>query len=268
MVSGPVRVAVGLTVLVLLSGCSGGKGKDADHDDEPVDDVDALVATGNVTAVIEVSVDGVPLAAVNGSFPVVVGTNVTFNASRSTGGQLTFEWDLAGKEANGMTVVHRFEALGTHTVGLTVVGRSAFDEAEVVLNVTSGGPPAGTVIHTQRESFSGSLTLGNPNAPSQAGVDYADHAVVIAAATPNGTGLAKTVRITLVGSGTLALEMTVYWRDAAGNLANEGSGLGAADASLEYSEDMPPGDYTVRVRLNTGAEADYDVTVEVDYVSG
>lgn len=256
---------------MMVPGCFGGGGTKgaADNHEEHQDE------SGNSTvlAVIQVKANGTTLGSINGSIPAKVGLNLTFDASGSQGSNLTYTWKFGeADEGTNSTETRAFTKVGLYNISLTVIGRSAYDDASVLVNVTSAGPPAGTVIHTQHESFTGSLPLGNPNSPMTADQDYRDHLVTIAATTPNGTGVARVARIALDGSGASAITTTLYWRDPAGAaLATAGGQFPPTgqtlDQSITFEGDMPPGDYTVRVRLNAGSNYSYTVTADIDYVS-
>lgn len=256
---------------MLLPGCFGGGGKKGASADQ--DEHEGESGNATVLAVIEVEENGTTLGPINGSIPAKVGVNLTFDASGSQGSNLTYTWKFGDAgEGTNVTETRAFSKVGLYNVSLTVIGRSAYDDASVLVNVSTAGPPAGTVVHTQHESFTGALTLGNPNTPTTAGTDFRDHVITIAATTPNGTAMARVARLALDGSGASAISTTLYWRDPAGtSLATAGGQFPPTgqtlDQSITFEGDMAPGDYTVRVRLNAGSNYSYTVTADVDYVT-
>lgn len=260
-----------LAITLLLTAVSGCLTEDSKATAADQRDVDAAAdgnGTANATgpvAVITVSMDGNVTEAVNGSMPASTGTNVTFNGSASTGDNLTFAWDF-GDNATGVnaTETHSFADPGLFNVTLTVTSGNETGTASLLLNVTAAAP-AGSVLWMDRQSFTGTLTVGNPNAANLADTDHRDHTVTIVAADANGTAVvAKRVRWVLSGSGATNVDMTLYWRKDGTNLATGGTS-NTNDETILYEGDMVPGEYVIRVRFNLGASASYTVDGEIDY---
>lgn len=275
-------LAVGWVALFLgvgLSGCAAedpgepqetsDQGSEQSEGDEPAPGGNGTgeASASPIAAVIVVLVEGNATSPENGSVPASVGANVTLDGSGSQGDNLSFAWDFGdGATGTNATEVHAFGAAGLYNVTLTVARGNESDEAGVSVNVTAAGPAPGEIIHTDRKTFTGTLTVGNPNTATAANVDYRDHVVEILGTTPNGTAIANHARITLDGSGAANVAMFLYWRSPSGtNLAS--STAQTPDQSVDYQADMPPGQYVVRVRLFAGANAAYTVTAEIDYAA-
>lgn len=267
------RIGGFLSVLVVLSAVSGcvddGASKEHAHDTHDHGQMmETANATKNATALIPkivVVIDGNVTQPVNGSIPATVDANITFDGSNSTGDNLTFAWDFGDNETGtNAAEVHAYVAPGIFNVTLAITSGNQSANMSVLLNVTRA-TPVGGVVWMDAKSFTGTLPVGNPNAANFANTDHRDHVVTIVAADPNGTAVvAKRVRWTLDGSGTTAVDMTLYWRSGTTNLAT-GSTSNSVDEVLEYEGDMPAGDYVVRVRFNAGVNASYTVSGEIDY---
>ena len=256
-----VRAAVLLMIGVSLAGCS------ADGP-APLDGVDALVQEPTL-AVLRVLLNGTLMDPLPEVVEVGTGMNVTFDGSASTGTGGVYLWDFGdGGRATTPNATHAFTQGGLHNVTLTVGAGDNESVASAVFDVTTPAPAVPTVVETAPFEFTGTLPLGNPNAPTSPGTDYSDHVVTIRGATEDGRPVvAREVRIVLDGSGETAVDAFLYWRSPDGeNLAQAGSIGGARlDQEVTYTGEMAPGDYVVRVRLSTGAGMEYTVTGEADY---
>jgi hypothetical protein len=254
-------LAIGLFVVLALSGCFGG-GAD---DDDLMDDEDMMGEPAN--AVISVLENGTVLAPADGTVAVPIEVELTFDGNASTGANASFFWDFGdGATALGAVTTHAYAEEGVFNVSLTVGSGNDTDTAALALNATVAVPAVPVLLETVPFTFSGSLPLPNPNAAMNEGLDHADHVVTLAATTTEGVpAVAREVRIHLESSGG-AVATYLYWRSPDGtNLA-----IGQANSATQdivFAEQMPPGDYVVRVRLFLGAAADYTITGEVDAYS-
>jgi hypothetical protein len=257
-----------VSIVVSLSGCFASDGDAGFKGQVAGDGAGDGNQTSNQTiqAVIVVLIDGTETQIDNGTLGTIAGTNLTFDGSRSIGENLTYAWDF-GDETTGSnaTEVHAFAEPGLYMVALDVASGNATSSATLAINVTAAGPKPGELVWTDKKTFSGSLTIGNPNAANLPEYDHRDHTVAIVAADPDGTpAMAKKVKIVLDGSGAAALDMYVYWRGPTGTNLATASGAGP-DKTLTYEGAMAPGNYVVRVRFATGAMATYTVKADVDY---
>jgi PKD repeat protein len=259
-----------LSILVLflslaLAGCAGNEGgSDGASATQTSSATDSALA-----AVIRILTNGTVAAPANGSIPAQAGAELTFDGSGSTGAILEYAWDF-GDNATGadQTETHAFAAGGLYNVTLTVKGLGNAS-ANATVRIDVAADPSGGFLFTQGHTFAGDLPLSNPNSCTNQGVDCQDHVVTIVAADANGTPALAT-RVSLVVDGSCPVPgpvcaLQVFWRSPDGTNLNQTAAEGI-DHALTYAGDMAPGDYVVRVRLFTGAQASYDAIVAVEYV--
>lgn len=219
-------------------------------------------------AVIFVLFEGSRLEPSNGAFAAVVGANLTFDASESTGTNLSFSWDFGdGTTGQNQTVVHAYASPGVFNAAVEVSDPVSSANAAVAINVSASGPSPGQRIGTAVHEFTGTVPVGNPNAAMLEDIDHVNHIVPITDVDPNGTaGAATTASLSLESSSPGALIMYVYWIDAEGTtLASASTDTG--QVTLDYEGAMPPGDYVLRVRLFAGAQASYTAGADIGYVA-
>lgn len=275
-----VRVGVWLGlafVAVALAGCTDDKDT-ADDDVEP-----GVIPESVLEAIIAVSVNGtpvqplkrvevnesvVPTNVTEAAVEVPLGESATFDGSASGPKVLTFAWDF-GDNGTGSDQAeeHLYAAPGNYSVRLTVTGGETGNEtANTTLLVRVVGVAKGTFLATQESVIEGTLPLMNPNSCTNQGLDCIDLPIPVVDALHGVPALAKAVRVNVTGSGDLASDLQVFWRDPAGTTLAQTQASGLEHA-LAYAGDMPAGEYVVRIRLFIGAGAEFTGTVQVDYVT-
>lgn len=138
-----------LLVAVALSGCLDDTGTTQGADDTTSGDQGV---GGNATAnetvpeapSADVTVSGDNVTENGTTFVAPVGANITFDASDSTGTNLTFSWDLGdGNASDGVNVTYAYTAAGNYTVNLTVTDEAGqMDAASVNLTIAAAEGPA------------------------------------------------------------------------------------------------------------------------------
>jgi hypothetical protein len=142
--------ALVLATVLLFSGCLGSGEPAADEGSTSGDSTaDGPGPYGNGTAgdsddeaaappelVVIVLLDGNATEPSNGSYAATVGANLTFDASASTGDNLTFAWNLGdGNISTEAAVNHHYAAAGNYTVNVTATD-AAGQTATSAVNVT------------------------------------------------------------------------------------------------------------------------------------
>jgi hypothetical protein len=125
--------------------------------------------SGNFSIVRTIDADrSSPEAVIGIDFGASSGTNVTFDASQSSGNRLTYTWDFGGGTASGERVSHEFTP-EEHTVTLTVEdGFGQTDVTQVDLNLT-GGLGTGEDVVTENETATPAVIIdrgGSEESPS------------------------------------------------------------------------------------------------------
>jgi PKD repeat protein len=206
---------------------------------------------------------------VNGSVPVPSGANVTFDGSKSTGGNLTYAWDFGDKsKGSNATQVHAYKASGVFNVTLTVASGNKSANATVRLTVAPGGPASGTVLQTEKRPFTGSLTGMDPNScnTTTTGLDCKKTKFTIAATSPGGAkAIAKGKTLSLKCSSTVVW-CSISLVDPAGKTVASGSAQAAAQ-NVKIDQVLPAGEYTLTVRTVVGASNSYTATLEIDWLA-
>lgn len=271
-----------LLLVSAMSGCAAKEGTKAADVANGEQAEDGSGVAGNATidanasavqAIIVVSIDGNETAAVNGSIPAVTNTNITFDASTSTGTNLTYAWDLGdGNSSTNKTVLYAFSQPGLYNVSLNVSAGNVSSVSSVSLNVTAGAA-AGAVFWMDVKDFSGTLALNDPNSDSgTVPTSTATHAVTIVADKDGTAVVAKVARITLTTTSQTAPQVNLGWRDPSGaTMASAAGNYGGADFENDheiiYEAEMAAGDWNVFLRNMIGVAAQYTVHVEIDYAA-
>lgn len=209
---------------------------------------------------------GVPVAGDNRT-ELAVGTVLVFDASNSTGPIANYAWSFGDNATSpNKRAEHAYSGLGTYNVTLTVsslANATATARTQVSVTFAPGRP-----LFRQHLDIGGDLPVMNPNSCTTQDVDCRDHVVTIAAQDAKGTKAeANRVHINVTGTSDLpAGDMQVFWKAPDGTTLAQTTASGFEHA-IDYAGAMAPGDYVVRVRLFTGAQASYTGTVDVDYVT-
>lgn len=254
-------------LMIGLSGCADvGEqlGNDASFDDDdaqphgeaPTDGngtIAANVTVADIVAVVAITVDGNLTEAVNGTFHIPAGTNITFDANGTQAD--VFTWSafngtapdnttangtvMPSATAEGMQAVFMFTP-GNHTVTLQLAGENATGYAEFMLTVADMIAPEPSLVSSTTIAFSRAAeTWAN-------GCKAADHAVSFPADT-----VTQTMHLELDPAWTgVALDIVyrLYVFDAEGaQVAKAARSGGSANLILDAADlSLPGGDYTVR----------------------
>ncbi|MBI2078133.1 MAG: PKD domain-containing protein [Euryarchaeota archaeon] len=166
-------LSAGLASLILVTAFAGCFADEAPEpaaettDDGAEPSEDAGNATENTTAApavhVVVSDNGTALEALNGTYAATVGVNLTFDASGSTGDNLTFAWDFGdGNTSSEAVATYAFAVAGNATVTLVVAdGAGATNETTLPFAVGASapaGPAPGTFLEVLTLTDSGTYT--------------------------------------------------------------------------------------------------------------
>jgi PKD repeat protein len=247
---------------------------DATHDHANMTTNATNGTSGAPTIVVKISVNDTEVPLANESYAVPAGENVTFDASGSTGENLTFMWDFGDKNVSEEAApVHSFGAAGNYTVQLMVHSGGQMAEADFPMVVASSGPPAGTILKTEKFHFTGTLApFVQTNGPcgSTEGSDKKTYALTFPAQI-DGVG-AQVSKITVdMSVGTTNADSDVFIYNPAGKEIGKGTKFNAQEGAehfvLEDEDGYAAGDYKAVVLGCTEVNGTYTLDIEVTYVA-
>lgn len=226
---------VSFTLIAALSGCVLKSGEESAATDtmssSPAGGNQTTNATGNAssaapTIMVSVLVNGTAANQTNGSYEVPAGENITFDASNSTGVNLTFAWDFGDGNTSADAVTnYSFAAAGNVTVNITITDEgNETANASLALVVASSGPAAGTALGDNKLHKTGTYTAAsqNPAANCVGNPNYGSGQVVVNAwdiptvdAATGATVLITKIVVNLAG-GTTTIDQGIRVTDPAG----------------------------------------------------
>lgn len=230
--------------------------------------------------VVKVLVDDAELEAENGSYSVVAGTNVTFDASGSSdpdGGDITAAWSVDGNETSAAAVfVFAFPSAGNATVSLVVTDdESQTAEATLLFIVNASGP---TWLRVDPKTFSDTQlapVAGQADGCGEAGadIDRTEFSWTFVDVEANGTRsvVNRTIlRMTATGTPTDlygdGVDLDLVLRNPTGQVVVQAAGETATE-TIDLYRDLPAGAYKVEVVGCLGVNVTFTIQAEAHYVT-
>ncbi len=264
------KVTMMALMMVGLSGCADvGEPHDASESADvhgaEVGDNNATnenVTLAEIMPVVSIIVDGNVTELVNGTYALPADTNITFDATNSTGNITMFEWTIGNQTLNGTVIQFAFPA-GNHTVDLTAIGAANQTAAlSLAINATSMGPAAPELVGSSDISFSKAASTF---------VNGACNTGTQELTFPDGTET-QYLKMTLDPSWTgvaLSINYKLMLRDADGNNVASASRAGGSDNFVLEASDLalPGGVYTAigEVCATMGPQVSFTVVGQADH---
>lgn len=238
---------------------------DHDHHNETLE---GNLTVPSLTAMAFVLVDGNVTEMLNGTYTVPADSNVTFDATNSTGNITMFTWTVGNETVDGPTATFMFPA-GNHSVLLTAFGHdNATANVTIPINATSMGPALPVFQEMTTFTMSQAATTVHISCVTKDGSwDFPADYNGVASST-------QRVKMTLDPSWTgVAINMRWHMHliDADGNTIMQATkSSGSDNLVIENAElDLPGGTYTVRGQICAAngvvPQGSYVITAEADH---
>lgn len=210
-------------------------------------------ATANDTALVQV--DGIPSAVVSGPTSGFTNQLITFNGAQSTddGNITNYNWAFGdGGTGSGITTTHTYTAPGTYTVTLNVTDNNNLTDADtLIITITQQTSSGGQSSSSRR---SGGRNNDRHN------VRITD--VVMDKELVCGQGARMQVELTNTGDfdenliGVSAENKELSVKDV-NSVSLDQSGKRIVDLTFDVPENIPSGDYDIKVEANFGRGTDF-----------